>query len=59
MDEKYKKLNMSKLNNRKHKIVSAIETLKEITPIQWSEEVLNGTMKVQIDKQGIREVCVK
>lgn len=59
MREGYRKLNMSKLNNRKHKTISTAEALQNITPIQWSENVLNGTSKVQIDKRGIYEVCAK
>lgn len=42
MREGYRKLNMSKLNNRKHKTISTAEALQNITPIQWSENVLNG-----------------
>lgn len=59
MREGYRKLNMSKLNNRKHKTISTIESLQNITPIQWSGNVLTGTSKVQIDKRGICEVCAK
>lgn len=59
MYEGYRKLNMSKLNNRKHKTISTIEVLKDITPIQWSDNVLNGISKIQIDKNGVREVCIK
>ena len=59
MREGYRKLNMSKLSNRKHKTISTTESLKDITPIQWSESVLNGTSNVLIDKRGIHEVCVK
>lgn len=59
MHEGYRKLNMSKLNNREHKTISTIGALQNITPIQWSENVLNGTSKVQIDKRGICEVCAK
>lgn len=59
MREGYRKLNILKINNRKHKTISTTESLQNITPIQWSENILNGTSKVQIDKRGIYEVCVK
>lgn len=59
MREGYRKLNMSKLSNRKHKTISTTESLKDITPIQWSESILQGINKAQVDKRGIHEVCVK
>ena len=55
----YRKMNMSKLSNRKHKVISTNEALKDVAPIEWSSNVLNGTNKVRIDKRGIKEVCVK
>lgn len=59
MREEYKKINMSQLSSRRHKTISTNEALKDITPIQWSKNVLNGTSKVQIDKRGIQEICVR
>lgn len=59
MREGYKKLNVSNLSNRRHKIISTVESLKDVTPIKWSDDVLDGTKKVQIDKRGIKEVCAK
>ena len=59
MREGYRKLNMSKLLNRKHKTISTTESLKDITPIQWSESILQGINKAQVDKRGIQEVCVR
>lgn len=59
MREGYKKLNKTKLSNRKHRTISTVESLKDITPIQWSENILQGKSKVQIDKRGIQEVCVR
>lgn len=58
MREGYKRLNKTKLSNRKHSTISTVEALKDIAPIQWSESILQGTSKVQIDKRGIQEVCV-
>lgn len=59
MRDGYRKLNMSKLSNRKHKIISTNEALKDVSPIKWSNDVLDGMKKVQIDKRGIKEICVK
>ena len=42
----YKRLDKSKLKNRKRTIVSSEEALKNVTPIKWSNEVLNGTKTV-------------
>lgn len=38
----YRKLDMSKLANRKHKIMSSKEALRDVEPMKWSDEVLNG-----------------
>lgn len=59
MRDGYRKMNMSKLSNRKHKVISTNEALKDVTPIEWSSNVLNGRNKIRIDKRGIKEVCVK
>lgn len=48
----YKKLNMSKLNDRKRQIISSSDALKEITPINWSKEVQDGKKKIQIVQMG-------
>ena len=44
----YKKLDKSKLNNRRRTIVPSEVALKDIVPINWSDEVLNGEKKVLI-----------
>lgn len=44
----YRKLDKSKLANRKRRTLSTEEALKDISPIQWSESVLNGSKKVLI-----------
>lgn len=44
----YKKLNMSKLNDRKRQIISSSDALKEITPINWSKEIQDGKKKNQL-----------
>lgn len=52
MREGYKKLDKSKLNNRIHKTISTKEALSQVTPLEFIEDVYNGTKKVQIDKRG-------
>lgn len=56
MREEYKKLNKLKLNNRPHRIISTEEALSQVTPMQFIEDVYNGTAKVIISKQGINYV---
>lgn len=53
MREGYRKLDKTKFNTRNHKIISMQEALTQITPMQFIEDVYNGTKKVQIDKQGV------
>ena len=51
--QQYKKLEMSKLKFREHSIISTEEALKDVIPIDWPEDVLNGDKKVIISKEGI------
>ena len=44
----YRKLNLSKLAGRKHRVISSEEALKDIKPINWSDDVKNGIRKVCI-----------
>ena len=46
----YRKLDLSKLKNRKRTTVSSNDALKDITPINWSKDVLTGKDKVIILK---------
>lgn len=41
-----KKLNISILQSKQTVVVSSEEALKNITPINWSEDVLTGKKKV-------------
>ncbi|MFC0903849.1 hypothetical protein ACFHWD_03985 [Clostridium sp. MT-14] len=43
-----RKLNINKLNNKKHIYVSSEEALKDIIPFNWSKDVLNGKKRVII-----------
>lgn len=46
----YPKINFKALlKNKKTTIVSSKEALKDITPIDWSEDVLSGKNKVIVD----------
>lgn len=47
----YRRLDMSKLKNRKIGTMSSEESLKDIVPFNWSEDVLNGKKKVIISRQ--------
>ncbi len=49
MDNKaYKPLNMKMLNSKKSTIVSSQDALKDITPINWSEDVVLGRKKITV-----------
>lgn len=51
MVEKKRRLDFSKLSGRKLKIVSSEEALKDVIPINWSENVLSGDKKIFIFNQ--------
>lgn len=44
----YKRLDFNKINKRVVKNVSSEEALKDVKPIDWSEDVLSGNKKVII-----------
>ena len=48
LDERkgYRRLDMSKIKNRETGTMSLKESLKDIVPINWSDDVLNGKKKV-------------
>lgn len=43
-----KKLDMNKIKSNPVNTISSRDSLKDVTPIQWNEEVLNGKKKVTI-----------
>lgn len=43
VENNYRKLDKSKLKNRKKTVMSSEQALKDVTPIDWSDEVLEGT----------------
>lgn len=45
----FKSLNLSKLQNKKSIIISSKEALKDVTPIDWNQEVLTGKKKIVIN----------
>lgn len=55
------KLNMNKIKDRIITSVSSEDALSNITPIVWSDEIVNGNKKVIIDNVIIEEnnPCVK
>lgn len=42
----YKKLDFSVIKKKPSKTLSSKEALKNISPIEWSKEVVNGTKKI-------------
>lgn len=49
-NSEYKKLDMNKLFSKKSTIISTKESLKDVVPIDWGNEVLSGKKKVIISK---------
>lgn len=45
----YKSLDLSKLTDKKNIIVSSEKALKDVPPINWSNDVLSGKKKVLVD----------
>lgn len=50
--KRIRKLNKTKLQNRKHKNVKTSEALKDVRQIAWSDEVMQGNKKVMVSKGG-------
>ena len=42
----YRSLNMEKIRNKKSAFLSTEEALKDVVPIEWDEDVLNGNKQV-------------
>ena len=42
-------LDLNKIRNDSQKIMSTEESLKDVLPIDWNEDVLNGKLKVEIE----------
>lgn len=47
----YRKLDLEKINKRITKFVSTEESLKDITPIKWNDDILSGRKKVVITEE--------
>lgn len=47
----FKSLNISLLNSKKSSIISSKDSLKDISPINWSKDVLDGKRKILIDSK--------
>lgn len=48
--QEYGYLDLSKLRTRISKTLSTEEALQDVTPINWSNDVVSGEKKVQISK---------
>lgn len=46
----YKRIVLSEIQNRMTKNISTEQSLKNVTPIKWSDEVLSGKKKAIISK---------
>ena len=59
--QEYRRLDFNKIKHRMSNIISTEEALKNVTPIQWSEEVLSGTKQIVITKaeKDYENKCVK
>jgi hypothetical protein len=57
----YKKLDMNKLNCRITEFISTEEALKDVIPIEWSDDVLSGKKKVTVTaaEKDYENKCVK
>jgi len=42
----YRSLNMEKIRSKKSVFLSTEEALKDVVPIEWDEDVLNGNKQV-------------
>lgn len=49
--EKCRSLDMGKINNKKSRIISAKSALSDVTPINWSEDVLLGKKKITVGRR--------
>jgi len=47
-NKEYRHLDITKLRSKKSIVISSEESLKDIVPIDWSDEVLSGEKKVII-----------
>lgn len=49
-DNEYRRLDFSKINTQRFSTASSEESLRDIAPIQWSKEVLNGEKRIRITR---------
>ncbi len=48
-NENLRPLNMNKIKEKQNVFISSKEALKDVTPINWSNEVLSGKKKILVD----------
>ncbi len=57
---KHNRFDISALDQSKIQVISTAEALKDVTPIQWSQDVLDGKAMVVITEiripQGVKNV---
>lgn len=59
MNKKFKSLDLNKLSEKKSTIVSSEKALEDISPINWSKDVLSGKKKVFKVSTAMKEVTSK
>lgn len=47
----YNTFDLNKIMQKKSKIVSSEDALKDVIPVEWSDEVLRGKEKVVLNKK--------
>ena len=47
----FKSLNVNMLHSKKSSIMSSKDSLKDISPINWSKDVLEGKKKILVDNK--------
>ena len=53
----YKKLNMELIAKKSSKTVSSSEALRDVVPVEWSDDVISGKSKVILGVPEKEKVC--
>jgi hypothetical protein len=55
------RLDVNKLNSRIKKVIFTEEALKDVTPIEWSDDILSGKRKLEVTnaEKDCENKCVK
>ena len=58
-DTGYRQLNMDIIKKKPSKVVSSSEALKNIVPVEWSDEVLSKKTRAVLDVPKGERVCAE